>query len=241
MKTSKSQQEKTRQKILRAAIDCFTADGYEGATMKDVARAAGVGDATLYKYFPSKEQLLLGYFEDVSQIALKETLETPDFDSFSLQERLQRLLDAIFWQLEQEKPFIEVCRRVFAASPLLLMRDQIPGQAHIKQTVIAFLQQAQDAGEIAECAFKPLIGTLFMDYLLLLVVYWLNDKSDEYADTTQLTELTLEILVLLLASGLINKVTELGSFILRNQLARVLRSGSGLFDVLKLAKRSLGG
>ncbi len=168
-------------------------------------------------------------------------MATPDFENYTLLEKLQRLLDAILYLLAQDRPFVEISRRVIGNSPLLLMRDQIPGHAALKATILDFLQQAEAQEEIAPCAWKGTIATLFLDYLLLVVLYWLNDKSRDNADTTQLVELTLEILVLLLASGLINKVTEFGSFMLRNQLARLLGNGSGLFDVLKLAKRTLGG
>jgi TetR/AcrR family transcriptional regulator of autoinduction and epiphytic fitness len=44
---------------------------------------------------------------------------------------------------------------------------------------------------------------------------------------------------LALQSGVINKLTELAGFLLRSQLTRVLQNGSGLLDMLKLAKRGL--
>ncbi|HUO55446.1 MAG TPA: TetR/AcrR family transcriptional regulator [Rhodoblastus sp.] len=47
---------KTRQ-ILDGARRVFLADGYDGASMNDIARAAGVSKGTLYVYFPSKSEL----------------------------------------------------------------------------------------------------------------------------------------------------------------------------------------
>jgi AcrR family transcriptional regulator len=46
-----------RERILRAATDLLEARPYERIQIRDVADAAGVALGTLYRYFPSKEQL----------------------------------------------------------------------------------------------------------------------------------------------------------------------------------------
>lgn len=240
MKTSKSQQNQTQRKILAAAVSLMTAQGYEKTTMKEIAREAGIGDATIYKYFPSKEKLLLGFFEASVKTALADTLATPDLAEYGLQERLQRLLDALLDVLRDERAFVQICREVIGNSPLLLMREQIPGHAEMKAQILAFLEEAEEQGEIVPFDFKPILASLMMDYVLVLVQYWLKDESKQEADTTQLIDLTLEILLLVLQSGIINKFIELFSFILRNQMARMLRNGTGLLDLLKMAKKGLG-
>ncbi len=240
MKTSKSQQNQTQRKILAAAVSLMTAQGYEKTTMKEIARTAGIGDATIYKYFPSKEKLLLGFFEASVETALADLLATPDLAEYSLQERLQRMLDALLDVLREERDFVQICRDVMGNSPLLLMREHIPGHALMKAQILAFLEEAEEQGEIVPCDFKPLLASLMMDYVLMLVQYWLKDESKQEADTTQLMDLTLEILLVVLQSGIINKFIELISFMLRNQIARVLRSGTGLLDLLKMAKKGLG-
>lgn len=50
--------EKARQ-ILDGAREVFLRDGFDGASMNDIARAAGVSKGTLYAYFESKEQLFV--------------------------------------------------------------------------------------------------------------------------------------------------------------------------------------
>ena len=49
--------------VLAAAGQVFAQRGYEGATMLDVARAAGFSKAGVYHYFASKEHLLHGLLE----------------------------------------------------------------------------------------------------------------------------------------------------------------------------------
>ena len=240
MKISKSQQEQTRREIIRAAVDLMTEQGYDASTMKQIARKAGIGDATIYKYFPTKEKLMLGYYELCIAIVLEQTLETPGFAEFGLQERLQRLVDALLELLLADREFVAITRSVVGKSPLLMMRDDMPGQQALKEQVVAFIDAAEQSGEIAACDFKNMLGGLFADYLFAVIAYWLKDESEEFSDTTQLVDLTLAVLVLALKSGVVNKLSELAGFLLRNQLSRVMQNGSGILDLLKLAKRGMG-
>ncbi|SMC53219.1 TetR/AcrR family transcriptional regulator [Primorskyibacter flagellatus] len=45
--------------VLEGARTVFMADGFEGASVDDIARAAGVSKATLYSYFPDKRLLFM--------------------------------------------------------------------------------------------------------------------------------------------------------------------------------------
>lgn len=58
-RTRKPATERQRE-LLAAALERFAADGFDGTSVHDVARQAGVATGTVYLYFPSKEHLLLG-------------------------------------------------------------------------------------------------------------------------------------------------------------------------------------
>ena len=45
--------------VLAGARQVFLSDGFEGASVDDIARVAGVSKATLYSYFPDKRQLFM--------------------------------------------------------------------------------------------------------------------------------------------------------------------------------------
>jgi AcrR family transcriptional regulator len=45
--------------VLDGAREVFMADGFEGASVDDIAKAAGVSKATLYSYFPDKRLLFM--------------------------------------------------------------------------------------------------------------------------------------------------------------------------------------
>lgn len=58
---------RNRDRLLAAARDAFAAHG-ASASLDDIARAAGVGNATLYRHFPSREALLDAVFRDRVQV-----------------------------------------------------------------------------------------------------------------------------------------------------------------------------
>lgn len=49
--------EARREAIVEAVQDIFAEKGFDGTTIKELAHAAGVSEALLYKHFPSKESL----------------------------------------------------------------------------------------------------------------------------------------------------------------------------------------
>lgn len=49
--------DEVEERIREGALRTFAVAGWEGATMSDVARAAGVSTGNLYRYFASKEEL----------------------------------------------------------------------------------------------------------------------------------------------------------------------------------------
>jgi AcrR family transcriptional regulator len=55
--------EATRQHVLDAALDLFRRRGFERTTMRDIAGAAGLSLGAAYHYFPSKEALVMAYYE----------------------------------------------------------------------------------------------------------------------------------------------------------------------------------
>jgi AcrR family transcriptional regulator len=52
----------THERILDAALGQLAESGYAGAAMHAVARRAGIGTGTLYRYFPSKAELFAEVF-----------------------------------------------------------------------------------------------------------------------------------------------------------------------------------
>lgn len=71
-----------RKRILDAAVVCFGRDGFHGASMQKICAEAGMSPGGLYRYFPSKESIILAIIEEESaaRATLIEVLESaPSF------------------------------------------------------------------------------------------------------------------------------------------------------------------
>src|SRR5215475_8969647 len=55
--------EATERKILDAALELFRTKGFEEATMRDVAGAAEMATGAAYYYYPSKESIVLAFYQ----------------------------------------------------------------------------------------------------------------------------------------------------------------------------------
>ena len=87
-----------RQKILSAAAELFGANPYDSVQMRDVAARAEVGKPTLYRYFPSKEELFLEVFKSgLDQLEAEVAVILKDQDRPG--RAMERLLEALLGTL----------------------------------------------------------------------------------------------------------------------------------------------
>jgi AcrR family transcriptional regulator len=63
--------------ILDAAAQVFAKWGYDRATTKEIAAAAGVSEGTLYRYFENKKGILLALLKDFMDKALADVAHLP--------------------------------------------------------------------------------------------------------------------------------------------------------------------
>jgi AcrR family transcriptional regulator len=63
---------RNRERILEVAKDVFTRDG-AAASLDDIARRSGIGNATLYRHFPTRDALVEAvYRSEVEKLAVAE-------------------------------------------------------------------------------------------------------------------------------------------------------------------------
>lgn len=65
----------TRQRLVRAALELFTAQGYHATTTPQIAKKAGVAEGTIYRHFTSKQQLLNELYRGAARWAAKLVAE----------------------------------------------------------------------------------------------------------------------------------------------------------------------
>src|SRR3954452_22706569 len=73
--------EDRRAAILDAALEVFAKRGYNGASIDEIAQAAGISKALIYEHFPSKKDLHVSLLERHTQeifVRLSQTADTDD-------------------------------------------------------------------------------------------------------------------------------------------------------------------
>ncbi len=65
----------TRERIVAEARSLFAEKGYDGATIAEIAKRAGVAEGTIYRHFDDKMALLMACVEPVVEEAFEEWLE----------------------------------------------------------------------------------------------------------------------------------------------------------------------
>lgn len=76
------QKERRRSEILDAALHLFEQNGFSGTPVERIAARVGVSEPTVFKYFPAKQDILLGLLDRADRHALVDARrEMPLFDN----------------------------------------------------------------------------------------------------------------------------------------------------------------
>ena len=119
MSLRQRQRAETRQRIQRQAIRLFAEQGYDATTINEVAAAAGVAAMTVYRNFPTKEDLVL--YDDFDQVAAATITELPA--TGSLADRIARTMLATFdLAIAHDRDFLLTRLRLMISTPALQAR-----------------------------------------------------------------------------------------------------------------------
>ena len=239
MKVSKKQKKATRQKIIRAAVELMAEHGLKSTTMQKIARQASIGDATIYNYFPTKEAILLAYYSDRLEDCMVRIEAIEDFPEYSLAEKLQGFFET---SLELYLPDREFVGKTFSAVFFTFSLDRKPLQAlreRFTEMLHTIFQGAVEAEEIPAPVFKNLIYQLFWEYYLGVVFYWLEDRSDQFNQTSLLIDQSLDLACAVLKAGLVNKVFDLAAFLFRHHILNRLDFLTQPFEAVHVFKRRI--
>jgi AcrR family transcriptional regulator len=66
-----------RERIVLAALDLFTEQGYDDTTVAQIAERAGITKSTFFRYFPDKRELLAAGQETLSRLLSEGIAEAP--------------------------------------------------------------------------------------------------------------------------------------------------------------------
>jgi AcrR family transcriptional regulator len=121
--------EQTRQHIAATAWELFAARGFDQVSVAEVARAAQVAEATVFNYFPSKEDLFYSRLESFwTRLADAVSARPPGQPVLAAFQAALLADGGLLGALESGDPDalarLRTVNQVVAASPALLAREQ---------------------------------------------------------------------------------------------------------------------
>ncbi len=237
MKISKQEKALTRRKIIETAVELMGEKGYNKVSMRTIARAAKIGDATIYKYFSSKEKLLIGFYELCAEDTTTALLEIDDLSQYALHEKLQVLLDTYLNFMLPNRDFVSESFPLIYQSPMFLFSHVNPIHKELTPIIVQFLDDAWEKEEIPTFPFQSVLPDMLCEYLIGVLYFWIKDESEEFHETTELIDLSLSLIMTLLKSGIINHTTDFLGFMLKSQMFRMLSPGNGVLQALLNANK----
>ncbi len=190
--------EARRTQILMGAAQVFSEKGYHKATTKEIARAAGVSEGTIYNYFGNKRELLLALVEVIAGQSLKTLIA--DHQSDNPREFFLAIMRDRYMLAEQRGHVIApIFAEIFTDAEL---RDEVYSRIArpLGAIIEAYLQRHIDAGRIRP--IDPLVVTrAFLGALFLNSAIKLVNMDDRYQGISE--EMMFEQLASLFLDGLL--------------------------------------
>ena len=191
VRTPKS--EATRTLIVETALRLFQENGYDKTTMRAIAKEAGVSVGNAYYYFSSKEQLVQGFYDRITELheqACAEVLATEkDFAT-----RLRAVMLA--W-LTVAAPYHEFGKQFFvnAADPESPLSPFSTDSSPARDAQIALHRRVLEGSSAkVDPELRPELPELLWLYEMGVVVFWVHDRSAGCRRTRMLVDRTVPLL-----------------------------------------------
>jgi TetR/AcrR family transcriptional regulator, cholesterol catabolism regulator len=181
-----------RQRIVDAAVQLARAGGYDAVQMREVAATADVALGTLYRYFPSKEHLLVSILLDQVQVLAQLVRRHPP-DAPDAHGRVVEVLRRATRALQSEPRLTAATLRAFVSpDPSIAVAVRATEQA-TTDVIVSVLQQPAGASRDSGPPVPPLPAARavarYLQYIWMAsLTSWINGTSRPEQVELDLTE-----------------------------------------------------
>jgi AcrR family transcriptional regulator len=193
--------QRTRDRIVAAALGLFQSKGFERTTTRAIARRARVAEGTVFNYFETKEDIALHFLELEVSHAIATVRNNRRLRRAPLEEKLFALLES---QIEFLAPYERFIGAAFVqalkpASKLGWSRQA----AELRTRYLAFVQELieESLPRDKPSALSWLGPPAFWVYYLGVLLYWLHDASPGKQNTLAFIDRSLKLGVAVLRKG----------------------------------------
>ncbi len=180
--------EETGTKILDAALDLFRQEGFDSATMRDIAQKAGVATGAAYYYYPSKDAIVMDFYQRAYQ-EMQPKIEAALKNTHGLEDRLRELIRV---KLVHFAPNRGVLRALLknGADPKHPLSPFSPETKDIRDIDVAWFQRILvDCGIRIPRDLLPELPGILWFFQMGVIYFWVIDESPRQARTEKLLDL----------------------------------------------------
>jgi len=188
--TKKSVGEKTKALILEKALEMFREQGFEGATMRDIAKSANVATGAAYYYFPSKEAIVAAYYDHVQE-AHEAKVRELILGTTDLRERLAIVIYSKLDILKDDRKFLGALFR-YAGEPDHPLSVFGKGTERQRAHSVGIFREAIAGAEVSDDLRQLLPWALWMMHLGA-ILFFIYDQSAEQRRTRALVNGVLDL------------------------------------------------
>ena len=161
----------TREAILQAAVRLFGEKGYDGTSIEDLAREAGVGKGTVYGYFQDKSEIFLAFCEEEIDYVFSVLAAGTDPDA-PLLEQMMALFLTQFRFVTENREFGRHLIREMAFPRAVASAGSREMDARYLGEIGNILERAQKRGELREDCDRFLATVHFYALYLTALSGW---------------------------------------------------------------------
>lgn len=204
----------TKLAITEVAVELYIKQG-GSFSLKAIAEELDLTVAEIFNYFPNKREILKFYYASLVFRYQMMVDEIEDFDTYMLSEKLSNFAYASFDMLKERKTFVEATfekliiysyeKTQYEKEVEKLLKKFIENDALVSSSSAVFLNQ---------CTFSFL-----RRQYLSLVRFWLNDDSEDYELSMELTDKLTNFMQEIMYSAVLDKGFDLVKFLASNSKA----------------------
>jgi AcrR family transcriptional regulator len=157
--------QQTRGKVLEAARDLFIERGYEGATIRDIARAAGMSTGAVFASFADKNELFDAILND-DFTALREPMQEAVVGATTTREQLVGMFGAAYRAHAHQLPLILAALAASWTRTPEAERLRRESMRPIRALVLEVLERGVERGELVQRFDLRLIADMVWDLFL---------------------------------------------------------------------------
>ena len=189
--------EETRSKILNAALALFRKDGFDKATMRDIAQEAGVATGAAYYYYPSKEAIVMDFYQRACD-EMQPKIDLALRDAKSLATRLRELIRVKLVHFEPNRSVLRALLRN-GADPRHPLSPFSPQTKEIRDIDLTWFRSILvDCGIRIPRDLEPQLPGVLWFFQMGVIFFWLIDESPRQARTGTLLELASKNIAVLI-------------------------------------------